>query len=54
MEHLTFTGSEKYPYKGILDHIANRCFAQGTNAMTDVDNTRYYSVVLLIVVIRWK
>ena len=39
MEHLTFTGSEEYPYKGILDRIANRCFAQGTNAMTDVDNT---------------
>lgn len=43
MEHLVFTGSEDYPYKGILDHVANRCFAQGTNAWTDVDHTWYCS-----------
>lgn len=34
-------GSERYPYKGILDIIANRCFASGTNACTDQDNTCY-------------
>ena len=25
----------------VLDNIANRCFAQGTNAWTDVDHTWY-------------
>ena len=32
-------GSEKYPYKGILDLFANRGFANGTNAWTDTDHT---------------
>ena len=31
---------EKYPFKGILDKLANRCLAQGTN-VTDVDHTAY-------------
>lgn len=35
-------GSESLPYKGILDLIANRCLASGTNAMTDQDNTSYF------------
>jgi Zn-dependent M16 (insulinase) family peptidase len=34
-------GSEKYPYKGILDLLANRAFADGTNAWTDTDHTAY-------------
>jgi Zn-dependent M16 (insulinase) family peptidase len=34
-------GSEQYPYKGILDTIANRSFANGTNAWTDTTNTTY-------------
>ena len=34
-------GSEHYPYKGILDILANRGFADGTNASTDTDHTRY-------------
>lgn len=34
-------GSEKYPFKGFLDVIANRCFASGTNAWTDQDHTAY-------------
>lgn len=34
LEHLIFLGSKKYPYKGILDFLANRSFAQGTNAWT--------------------
>ena len=38
---LVFMGSEKYPYKGILDLFANRCFSQGTNAWTDTDHTAY-------------
>jgi len=25
LEHLVFMGSKKYPYKGVLDVIANRC-----------------------------
>ena len=38
LEHLVFLGSEKYPYKGVLDRLANRSLAQGTNAWTDTDN----------------
>ncbi|CAK0856196.1 unnamed protein product [Prorocentrum cordatum] len=41
LEHLIFLGSERYPYKGVLDVLANRCLAQGTNAWTDVDHTCY-------------
>jgi len=41
LEHLVFLGSEKYPYKGVLDSLANRAFAQGTNAWTDTTNTTY-------------
>ncbi|KAJ8023724.1 hypothetical protein HOLleu_36243 [Holothuria leucospilota] len=41
LEHLIFLGSEEYPYKGILDMMANRCLAQGTNAWTDTDHTCY-------------
>ncbi|KAG5517831.1 hypothetical protein PMAC_000285 [Pneumocystis sp. 'macacae'] len=41
LEHLIFLGSKTYPYKGILDSLANRSFAQGTNAWTDTDHTAY-------------
>lgn len=41
LEHLIFLGSERYPYKGILDLLANRCLAHGTNAWTDTDHTCY-------------
>ncbi|KIJ21665.1 hypothetical protein PAXINDRAFT_63491 [Paxillus involutus ATCC 200175] len=41
LEHLVFMGSEKYPYKGIIDHLANRGFSNGTNAWTDNDHTAY-------------
>ncbi|KAG0726518.1 hypothetical protein GWK47_004298 [Chionoecetes opilio] len=41
LEHLVFLGSEEYPYKGILDLLANRCLASGTNAWTDTDHTAY-------------
>ncbi|XP_053684394.1 uncharacterized protein C05D11.1-like [Sabethes cyaneus] len=41
LEHLIFLGSENYPYKGILDLVANRCLASGTNAWTDTDHTCY-------------
>ncbi|ORY87561.1 Metalloenzyme, LuxS/M16 peptidase-like protein [Protomyces lactucae-debilis] len=41
LEHLIFLGSEQYPYKGVLDSLANRAFAQGTNAWTDTDHTAY-------------
>jgi Zn-dependent M16 (insulinase) family peptidase len=41
LEHLVFMGSHKYPYKGFLDSIANRCFASGTNGYTDEDHTAY-------------
>lgn len=41
LEHLIFMGSEDYPYKGVLDQLANRCLASGTNAWTDTDHTCY-------------
>ncbi|KAK4519276.1 uncharacterized protein ATC70_009508 [Mucor velutinosus] len=41
LEHLVFLGSDQYPYKGVLDSLANRAIAQGTNAWTDVDHTCY-------------
>ncbi|KAF1741511.1 hypothetical protein MXB_3064, partial [Myxobolus squamalis] len=41
LEHLVFCGSKGYPYRGVLDSLANRCFAQGTNAFTRIDNTTY-------------
>jgi len=41
LEHLVFLGSEDHPYKGVLDKLANRCLARGTNAWTDVDHTAY-------------
>ncbi|CAL8125775.1 unnamed protein product [Orchesella dallaii] len=41
LEHLIFLGSEEFPYKGILDVLANKCLASGTNAWTDVDHTCY-------------
>lgn len=34
LEHLVFMGSEQYPYKGILDSIANRSFANGSESAT--------------------
>jgi Zn-dependent M16 (insulinase) family peptidase len=34
-------GSGKYPYKGILELLANRAFAEGTNAFTALDCTTY-------------
>ena len=36
-----FLGSRDYPFKGVLDKLANRSLAQGTNAWTDVDHTAY-------------
>ncbi|XP_017766196.1 PREDICTED: uncharacterized protein C05D11.1-like [Eufriesea mexicana] len=41
LEHLIFLGSEDYPYKGVLDLLANRCLASGTNAATEIDCTYY-------------
>ena len=41
LEHETFLGSELYPYKGILDKLANRSLADGTNAWTATDHTCY-------------
>ena len=40
-EHLIFLGSEDYPYKGLLDTLANVAIARGTNAWTDTDHTAY-------------
>lgn len=30
MISLVFMGSDKYPYKGVLDNLANRAFSEGT------------------------
>ncbi|KAL3770370.1 hypothetical protein ACHAWU_003590 [Discostella pseudostelligera] len=42
LEHLVFLGSQTHPHKGVLDKLANRCMADGTNAWTATDhrNTR--------------
>ncbi|KAJ1512356.1 hypothetical protein HMI55_006266, partial [Coelomomyces lativittatus] len=34
LEHLIFLGSENYPFKGVLDTLACKAFANGTNAWT--------------------
>jgi Zn-dependent M16 (insulinase) family peptidase len=41
LEHMIFLGSEDYPYSGILDLLANKIYAAGTNAWTATDNTTY-------------
>lgn len=41
LEHMIFLGSKDYPYAGVLDTLANKIYASGTNAWTDVDNTTY-------------
>ena len=41
LEHIVFLGSARYPYKGVLDKLANRSLARGTNAWTDTDHTAY-------------
>ena len=37
LEHLVFLGSKEYPYKGVLDQLANRAGSNGTNAWTAND-----------------
>lgn len=49
LEHLIFLGSRRFPYKGALDMIANRSFAQGTNAWTATDHTACVSLVVSLV-----
>ena len=39
LEHLIFLGSESYPYKGMLDILANRCLASGTNGESSTWST---------------
>jgi Zn-dependent M16 (insulinase) family peptidase len=41
LEHLIFLGSDAFPYKGLLDSLSNRSFANGTNAWTATDSTVY-------------
>ena len=41
LEHLVFLGSRSHPQKGVLDKLANRCMADGTNAWTATDHTAY-------------
>lgn len=36
-----FLGSKQYPYKGVLDQLANRAGSNGTNAWTANDHTAY-------------
>jgi Zn-dependent M16 (insulinase) family peptidase len=37
LRSLIFLGSKNYPYKGVLDHLANRAGSNGTNAWTAND-----------------
>ena len=41
LEHLVFLGSQTHPHKGVLDKLANRSMADGTNAWTATDHTAY-------------
>lgn len=41
LEHAVFMGSEQFPFKGVLDKLANRSLADGTNAWTATDHTCY-------------
>ena len=41
LEHAIFLGSDAYPHKGVLDKLANRSLADGTNAWTATDHTAY-------------
>ena len=40
LEHLCFMGSKSFPYKGVLDKLANRAYST-TNAWTANDHTAY-------------
>ena len=40
LEHLIFMGSKNYKYKGVLDQLATRAYAE-TNAWTATDHTAY-------------
>ncbi|KAK8032098.1 hypothetical protein PG990_001832 [Apiospora arundinis] len=40
LEHLVFTGSRTYAYKGLLDKLASRAYGY-TNAWTAIDHTAY-------------
>ena len=48
---LVFMGSEKYPYKGIIDHLANRGYSNGTNAWTDTDHTARTTPLMSLIVV---
>lgn len=45
LEHLIFTGSEKYPYKGFLKHLANK-LTSIINAWTAIDHTCYFTTTV--------
>lgn len=45
LEHLIFLGSEDYSFKGVLDLLANRCLASGTNAWTGNISFQYCFVI---------
>ncbi|XP_050537012.1 uncharacterized protein LOC126903090 isoform X2 [Daktulosphaira vitifoliae] len=41
LEHLIFSGSEDYPYNGVVYFLANRCLGTKISAKTSVDHTCY-------------
>lgn len=41
MEHLIFLGSEDYPYKGVLDELANRNLSQGSLQLLFVFSSKH-------------
>ena len=61
LEHLIFTGSEKYPERGLLDKLATSCLSNGTNvrqygshATVSNSTSLYYRLTLLMItLITW-
>lgn len=41
LEHLIFLGSDRYPFKGMLDILANRCLASGTNGKFHLKHKKF-------------
>jgi Zn-dependent M16 (insulinase) family peptidase len=41
LQHMIFLGSKNFPYPGILDQLAVKCLAEGTDAWTETDHACY-------------
>jgi predicted Zn-dependent peptidase len=45
LEHLVFMGSEEYPFKGVLDKLANRALASGKQSCVVCNRWDIYSLI---------